>query len=169
MTKTMKIGILVAIVFGIGLSIVLTSQLSGANNRKPELSTTPSPQESNRIQVTAENPQPDANATNSYQEFSETVLSEAIDKRRVLFFYANWCPTCKAAEQDIQANMQQLPPDVVIIRVNYNDSDTDENEKELAKKYAITYQHTFVHLDAQNNAIKTWNGGQLKEIVENLN
>ncbi len=169
MTKTMKIGILIAIVFGIGLSIILTNQLSGANNRKPELSTTPSTQESNQVQVTAENPQPDANATNSYQEFSDTVLLENLDKRRILFFYANWCPTCKAAEQDIQANMHQLPTDVVVIRVNYNDTDTDDSEKELARNYAITYQHTFVYIDAQNNAIKTWNGGQIKEIIANIN
>jgi hypothetical protein len=40
---------------------------------------------------------------------------------------------------------------VVALRVNYNDSDTDEDEKALAKEFGVTYQHTmfFIGRDGQ--------------------
>lgn len=57
---------------------------------------------------------------------------------------------------------------MVIFRVNYNDPETDDQEKELAKKYEITYQHTFVQVDEGGNVITKWNGGGLTELLENL-
>jgi hypothetical protein len=55
-----------------------------------------------------------------------------------------------------------------VIRVNYNDPDTDATEKELAKKYGITYQHTFVQIDSTDQVVTKWNGGRLKELLSNL-
>lgn len=104
-----------------------------------------------------------------YITYTENVLNESANKRRVLFFYANWCPTCIPADKDFKENIDKIPDDVVLIRVNYNDTETDENEKALARKYVVTYQHTFVQLDSSGNKVKIWNGGQLKELLSNLN
>ena len=103
-----------------------------------------------------------------YVEYSKTVLDQSADKRRVLYFYATWCPSCKAANEDFTANPNKIPEDVVVIRTNYNDPDTDLEEKDLAKKYGITYQHTFVQIDGQGKQITKWNGGDTDELVANI-
>ena len=107
-------------------------------------------------------------ASNSYNEYSSSILQSSINNRRVLFFYANWCPTCKPADQNFKANLDKIPEDVTVIRVNYNDTDTDQAEKDLAKKYGITYQHTFVQIDENGNEITKWNGGKIEELLKNI-
>lgn len=104
----------------------------------------------------------------SYQPFSPELLQSTAATRRVLFFYANWCPTCKAADGSFTKDLAQLPGDVTLIKVNYNDTETDQVEKDLAKQYGITYQHTFVQIDAAGKEITKWNGGQTAELLSNL-
>lgn len=103
-----------------------------------------------------------------YVEYSKASLDQAAGNRRVLYFYANWCPTCKPANEDFTKNSSKIPEDMVVIKVNYNDTDTDQEEKDLAKKYGITYQHTFVQIDAQGKEITKWNGGQTEELLTNI-
>lgn len=104
----------------------------------------------------------------TYMPFSPEVLASSANTRRVLFFYANWCPICKPADKSFSDNTSKLPADVTLIRVNYNDTETDQAEKDLAKKYAVTYQHTFVQIDAKGNEVTKWNGGQIDELLSNL-
>jgi hypothetical protein len=61
-----------------------------------------------------------------------------------------------------------IPADVTLFRVNYNDTDTDQEEKDLAKQYAVTYQHTFVQIDEGGKEVTRWNGGQMPELLENI-
>ena len=103
-----------------------------------------------------------------YVEYSKTVLDQSKDLRRVLYFYATWCPSCKVANEDFTANPNKIPEDVVVIRTNYNDPNTDADEKDLAKKYGITYQHTFVQIDAQGKEVTKWNGGKTDELLANI-
>ena len=103
-----------------------------------------------------------------YVEYSETALEKNRDKRRVLFFYASWCPTCRIADPDLKENTHKLPEGLVVLRINYNDPDTDQEEKELAKKYGITYQHTFVQIDSQGKEITKWNGGDTEELLKRI-
>lgn len=103
-----------------------------------------------------------------YVVFTENAYAENSSKRRVLFFYANWCSTCQPAQQDILGGLDQLPDDAVVLRVNYNDSDADSVERELARKYGVTYQHTFVLIDESGEVVARWNGGGLDQILANL-
>ena len=103
-----------------------------------------------------------------YVEYSKAAYDAAADKRRVLYFYATWCPSCKVANEDFTANPNKIPEDVVVIRTNYNDPNTDQEEKDLAKKYGITYQHTFVQINAQGKELTKWNGGQTDELIANI-
>lgn len=103
-----------------------------------------------------------------YVEYSKTALDNARDKRRVLYFYANWCPICRPADANFKENANKIPEDVVVIRVNYNDTDTDQEEKDLAQKYGITYQHTFVQIDSSSDRITAWNGGQIDDLLNNI-
>ena len=102
-----------------------------------------------------------ANSTQKFTEYSNSVYEQYKDKKRVLFFHAAWCPTCKVANQELISNKDKIPADVIVLKVDY-DSQTD-----LKKKYAITYQHTFVLVDENGEEIKKWNGGGLQEIVSN--
>lgn len=102
---------------------------------------------------------------NSYIVYKSGVLNEKTNKKRVLFFYANWCPICRPADADIKSKVSDIPANLEIIRVNYDDSDTDKEEKSLAKKYGVTYQHTFVQIDGDGNLLQKWSGGNLADIL----
>ncbi|MBI5044553.1 MAG: thioredoxin family protein [Candidatus Levybacteria bacterium] len=111
----------------------------------------------------------DDKLTNSrYIQYSKSALESALSTRRVLFFYASWCPTCKPADASFTANVSKIPEDVTLIRVNYNDPETDQEEKDLAKKYGITYQHTFVQIDSTGKEVAKWNGGQIDELLSHI-
>ena len=107
-------------------------------------------------------------ADGRYVEYASGTLDMYAGQRRVLYFYANWCPTCRPADAEFKANANQIPDRVVLIRVNYNDSDTDSEEEQLATKYGITYQHTFVQIDSNGNEVTKWNGGQIAELLANI-
>jgi thiol-disulfide isomerase/thioredoxin len=110
----------------------------------------------------------DKMSSSRYVEYSKAALDEASPTRRVLFFYASWCPTCKSADANFTANESNIPEDVTLIRVNYNDPETDEEEKDLAKKYGVTYQHTYVQIDSAGTETTIWNGGQIDELLTNI-
>ena len=103
-----------------------------------------------------------------YLPYTASVYQSAEDKRVVLYFYATWCPSCKVANAEFLAPPEKIPQDVVVLRVNYNDPDTDADEKALAAKYGITYQHTFVQIDKDGKEITKWNGGGIAELLTKL-
>lgn len=98
----------------------------------------------------------------AYVDYSEKTFESNADKRRVLFFHAKWCPTCKVADSDITQNLSKIPSDVVVYKTDY------DTENQLKSKYGITYQHTFVLVDSQGNEILKWNGGGINEILSKL-
>ena len=97
-----------------------------------------------------------------YVDYSPAAYAAAAGKKRVLYFYATWCPTCSVANEDFTVNAAQIPEDIVIFRTDY------DKETALKTKYAITYQHTFVQVDEAGNEISKWNGGGLSELLQNL-
>lgn len=82
----------------------------------------------------------------------ELIASSALKGKVVLFFHASWCPTCRNLDKDIKAHLQDIPGDLTILDVDYDKS------AELKKKYGVTYQHTFVEVDANGTLIKKWSG-----------
>lgn len=100
--------------------------------------------------------------SNNYLEYSQDAFEQASTKRRVLFFFASWCPTCRVADPNFLQNASQIPADVVVFKTNY------DSESTLKQKYAITYQHTFVQVDKDGNEITKWNGGQIEELLSHL-
>lgn len=102
-------------------------------------------------------------ADSRYNPYSLEAFEAATTKKRVLFFFAPWCPTCVPADKAFRNNQNQIPEDVSLFRVDY-DSATD-----LKKKYNVTYQHTYVLVDDADQEIKKWNGGGIDELVANTN
>ena len=89
----------------------------------------------------------------SYESYEASKITMATATHKVvLFFRASWCPTCIALDKDIKANLKAIPESLTILDVKY------DNSTELKKKYGVTYQHTFVQVDAQGNLLKKWSG-----------
>jgi thiol-disulfide isomerase/thioredoxin len=60
-----------------------------------------------------------------------------------LYFYATWCPSCRAEQRFVQGAFDNLnDPNLVGFRVNWNDPETDDFEKELAREYGVGTQST---------------------------
>lgn len=90
-----------------------------------------------------------AGKSSPYLEFNQADYDKALKEGKIVFldFYANWCPIYRAEAPEINAGFNSLTTDKVAgFRVNFNDSDTDDHEKALAKKFEIPYQHTKVIL-----------------------
>ncbi len=90
-----------------------------------------------------------AGTQSPYVEFSEDDYEKALQEGKtvVLNFYANWCPICRGEAPEIESGFESLNDEQIIgFRVNYNDSDTDENEKKLAEQFKVPYQHTKIIL-----------------------
>ena len=69
----------------------------------------------------------------------------ASGKLVLLYFYANWCPICRAEFPKMQTVFDELTADAVVgFRVNYKDNETNTDETTLAKQFGVAYQHTKV-------------------------
>lgn len=103
-------------------------------------------------------------AHGSYQDYSpETAKAEqAAGHKVVLFFHADWCPFCVEADKQFKAKLDQIPQGVTVLKTNY------DTETALKKKYAVTYQHTFVQIDAEGNLSSKWNSGDIDNLKKNL-
>ncbi|MFZ2886556.1 MAG: thioredoxin family protein [Minisyncoccia bacterium] len=105
----------------------------------------------------------DAMMKGSYETYAPEKLAKANSGDVVLFFRAAWCPTCKTLNADIRSHMSAIPAGLTILDVNY------DTHTALKQKYGVTYQHTFVQVDADGNQIKKWSGGlTLASLVENV-
>lgn len=93
----------------------------------------------------------------SYESYSPEKLVRAENGNVVLFFHASWCPSCRALNQNIEANITSIPAGVSILKVDY------DKEVELKKKYGVTSQHTLVQVEKNGNMIKKWSGGSSLE------
>lgn len=143
----------------------------GYQLKSPQNTPTPAPPIITQLPPSeqAESPTIDTLPSDSgaYLPYTDSVLAETQGTNRVLYFYASWCPTCRPVDKEISDQAANLPSGLTIIRVNYNDPDTDDSERALAARYNITYQHTFVHIDGSGDEISQWNGGGLSTILAN--
>ena len=96
-----------------------------------------------------------------YVEYSKEAFDNVVSKKRVYFFHAKWCPTCKIANEEFVRDTYKIPDDIILFKVDY------DTEKELKTQYGITYQHTFVLVDSQGKEIRKWNGGDIGELISN--
>ena len=102
--------------------------------------------------------------TGSYEAYDVSKLQNASTGNVVLFFNASWCPSCQAVNADILSKISSIPKNLTILSVDYDSSSA------LKQKYGVTYQHTFVQVDARGELIQKWSGSPtLQSIISKVN
>ena len=133
---------------GIGLTMLLLASCASAGpvatTTYPETSITESPAASSSANENA----------GAYIDYASYAVSadQYADTNVVLFFNAVWCSTCKQAKDNFEASLSEIPEDLTIVLVDFDDS------IELRKKYGVTVQHTFIQIDSEGDAIGKWSG-----------
>lgn len=84
----------------------------------------------------------------AYVIYDEKVETMRQGKRHVLFFYADWCPTCVKWEAKLTGDFMNIAGNAMIIRANY------DKETELKEQYGITKQSTAVFIDQDGEIIE---------------
>lgn len=90
-------------------------------------------------------------ATNFESEAQLDAL--AAKGKTVVFFFASWCPNCRATVTELNARWAEVDPDITLVIADY------DKETALKGKFGVTYQDTFVLLDKDGAAAKSWNSG----------
>jgi thiol-disulfide isomerase/thioredoxin len=91
-------------------------------------------------------------------DFNQADYQVALQSNKLvaLYFYANWCPICQAEFPMMQNAFNQLNTDQVIgFRVNFNDNQTDDAERALAREHGVAYQHTKVFVKNGQRILKS--------------
>lgn len=98
----------------------------------------------------------------SFSDYDESKLTS--DGVNVLFFHADWCPSCRSLENDLNAKLGQIPADVNILKLDY------DTENELKKKYGVIRQHTLVVVDGDGIEVRKLTGltNTLSQVVGQL-
>ena len=140
-----------------GLSLLSDSEPASSQPVSRDVSPVESPSSSEPIQQTT----PGIYLAEAIEE----VPQDYRNRQRWLFFHASWCPVCHQLEEDIVKNKDQIPPEVVIFKVDF---DKAEN---LKKRYGVTLQTTFVSIDSQGDKIKSqrlYSSPTLEELVKSF-
>lgn len=106
-----------------------------------------------------------------YVSFTQKDYEKAIMDGKIIFldFYANWCPICRAEAPEIEAGFDSLDnKNIVGFRVNFKDSETDEDENRLAKEFEIPYQHTKVILQNKKVLLKDGDSWDRNKLIDEL-
>ncbi len=108
---------------------------------------------------------PETTVAGTFTTYSADKLAMAATGDVVLFFHAAWCPSCRALESDINANITEIPENIHILKVDY------DSETELKKKYGVVRQHTLVQVDENGTEIQTLTGltNTLNQVVAQVN
>ncbi len=149
MKKTIFFVVLFAIVIGSGLLISRSSNSDTNNSNSSSV-------ETNSVETGAASVSTTDNLIASegdqYVDYSASTLSSIDKEKRILFFKADWCPSCNALDRDIESNLSSIPENVAILKADY------DSETELKKKYKVASQHTLVVLDENEEEVEKWSG-----------
>lgn len=100
--------------------------------------------------------------TANYQEYTPEVLvaTLASGKATLLYFYADWCGTCRGQELINaaffdRALRENLAVQGIRVNVDYN--------QPIMRQYGINYQHSYVLLDKTGNSVDKFFGDHSEE------
>jgi len=109
----------------------------------------------------------------NYIDYSAEAFQKARNDGKVvmLYFTANWCPTCNAQEPvNVEAFKQiENESDIVVFKIHILDSETTDETEELADEFGVRLQHSYVLINPQGEVVFTHTGPLVKDdLVKNL-
>lgn len=99
-----------------------------------------------------------------YIDYSAEALStvQEEERRALVFYHAQWCPTCRSADKELIRDIDKLPEGLTVLKANY------DTERALRSEHGVVRQHTFVLL-AEDGSVETrWVGGGVALIQQQL-
>ncbi len=110
-----------------------------------------------------------------YLSFNQARYDKSKQEGKTIFleFAADWCPSCQSQHpKNVEAFEQLKDKEIIGFRVNFKDSNTDEDEVNLAKEFGITYQHTRIILNSEGEVVQKatgeWSSGQIIEELKKV-
>lgn len=114
-----------------------------------------------------------AGTKSKYYRFDKSHYEKSLAEGKVIFldFHASWCPICRQEQPNIFEAFNELnKEDVVGYRVHYNDDETNADDREMARKFGITYQHTKAIINKKGEvALKSLETLSKDEIINKIN
>ncbi|PIS05265.1 MAG: hypothetical protein COT81_02075 [Candidatus Buchananbacteria bacterium CG10_big_fil_rev_8_21_14_0_10_42_9] len=114
-------------------------------------------------------------ASEHYNEYTPDAFEAALASGKPIFinFHANWCPTCKLQNRDLNqlfgADAEVQSSGIEGFFVNILDNETSDAEKELALRYGVTSQHTYIYINSSGEVVnKTIGTRTEKQIRDDL-
>lgn len=86
-------------------------------------------------------------------ESLEQVKAIAEREPAILYFHAEWCPTCRATMVSFRGRWPEIQSGITLVIADY------DTEEELKAKYGVTYQNTYVQVGRDGEKVQIWNGG----------
>jgi len=95
-----------------------------------------------------------------YQEYTPELEARYKGSQKfVLFFHADWCPTCRVLEKKIKENLKSLE-NAIILETNY------DREVEAKKKYNVRVQSTVIFFNADGTVERSKVNPRLQELID---
>jgi thiol-disulfide isomerase/thioredoxin len=148
---------MIAKLLGLGLTVILLASCASPVPSEPKAKPEP-------VATTAAPEGVYANTTGYISYETYAAAPEKYSASNVVLFYnAYWCSTCKAARDGFEAGLSEMPEDLTIVLVDF-----DENT-EMRKKHDVIVQHTFIEVDSAGNELQRWYGSTtVAELVEKI-
>ena len=92
---------------------------------------------------------------------ADAVAYESLDQLKaiaengpaILYFHAEWCPTCRATMVSFRGRWPEVQPGITLVIADY------DAEPDLKARYGVTYQNTYVQVGRDGEKLQIWNGG----------
>ena len=140
--------------------LVVAAGLSGGAWAQDSMMSAPEESDGSKMMMMSADP---AAPMGGQVMFSDLEAAQMLAARgpTVLFFAADWCPTCRAARKELDAEAARLG-EVTVVVVDYDRSAS------LKRRYGVSYQHTYVQIDADGDKLALWSGGGIDGVLRNV-